>query len=110
MMSRHNVSPLLNFGKKIRLLRESNNLILRQLAAAIEIDQALLSKIERNERKATKNQVLSLASYFKLDERELLTIWLGDKIAYEIGHEDFAGDALKLAEDSILYNRKSKKN
>ncbi|HLT32529.1 MAG TPA: helix-turn-helix transcriptional regulator [Aquaticitalea sp.] len=92
-----------SFGQKIRSLRESQELLLRQVAAAIEIDQALLSKIERGERIATKNQVVALADFFEIDERELLTLWLGEKIAYEIKDEDIANDALKVAEEAIHY-------
>lgn len=93
-------------GQKLRTIRESKELLLRQVAAAIEIDQALLSKIERSERIATRNQVKALASFFKIDERELLTLWLGEKIAYEIKDEDIAKDDLKVAEQQLKYNRK----
>jgi transcriptional regulator with XRE-family HTH domain len=97
-----------SIGQKIRTLRESQELLLRQVAAAIEIDQALLSKIERGERIATKNQVIALASFFEIDEREILTLWLGEKIAYEIKDEDIANDALKVAEETIQYLRNPK--
>jgi transcriptional regulator with XRE-family HTH domain len=92
-----------SFGNKIRNLRESRGFLLRQIAAVIEIDQALLSKIERGERIATKKHVIALANFFKIDERELLTLWLGEKIAYEIKDEDIANDALKVAEGAIQY-------
>lgn len=91
------------FGQKIRSLRESQELLLRQVAAAIEIDQALMSKIERGERIATKNQVIALASFFEIDKKGLLTLWLGEKIAYEIKDENIANDALKVAEETIKY-------
>ena len=97
-----------NLGQKIRSLRESQELLLRQVAASIKIDQALLSKIERGERIATKNQIIALASFFEIDERELLTLWLGEKIAYEIKDEDIANDALKVAEKAIQYLRNPK--
>jgi len=97
-----------SLGQKIRRLRESQELLLRQVAAAIEIDQALLSKIERGERIATKNQVIALAAFFEIDERELLTLWLGEKIAYEIKDEDIANDALKVAEEAIQYLKSPK--
>jgi len=90
-------------GPKIRSFRESQKLLLRQVAAVIEIDQALLSKIERGERIATKNQIIALANFFEINERELLTLWLGEKIAYEIKDEDVADDALKVAEETIQY-------
>lgn len=98
------------FGQKIRDIRESQNLFLRQVAAAIEIDQALLSKIERGDRIATKSQVISLAIFFKIPELKLLTLWLGEKIAYEIKDEVIASDALKVAEKKIHYLKRSQKN
>lgn len=97
-----------SFGNKIRKLRESQELLLRQIAAAIEIDQALLSKIERGERIATKNQVIALADFFKIDERELLILWLGEKIAYVIRNEEIANDALKVAEEVIQHLKTAK--
>jgi transcriptional regulator with XRE-family HTH domain len=99
-----------NFAQKIRSLRESRGLLLRQVAASIEIDQALLSKIERGERIATRNQVVMLAGFFKIENRELLTLWLGEKIAYEIKDEDIANDALKVAEEAIHYLKAAKTN
>lgn len=98
------------FGQKIRNLRESQELLLRHVAASIDIDQALLSKIERGERLATKNQVVALAIFFKIDKRELLILWLGEKIAYEIKDEDIANDALKVAEEAIQYLKIQKSN
>ena len=99
---------MINLGQHIRSLRESQDLLLRQVASAIEIDQALLSKIERGERTATKNQIIALANFFSINERELLTLWLGEKLAYEIKDEDIANDALKVAQDTIQYLRNPK--
>ena len=92
----------------IKELRGKRGLLLRQVASEIEIDQALLSKIERGERIATKNQIIALASFFKIDERELLTLWLGEKIVHEIKDEDVANEALKIAEETIRYLRNPK--
>ena len=98
-----------SLGNKIRTLRETKGLLLRQAAAAIEIDQGLLSKIERGERIATRNQVILLADLFEVKQKELLTLWLGEKIAYEIKDESVANEALKVAEEAILYFKKPKK-
>ena len=107
-MTSQNNSIMDSFGQRIRSLRESQGFLLRQVAAAIEIDQALLSKIERSERIATKNQVIAIADFFEIQERELLTLWLGEKIAYEIKDEDIANDALKVAEEAINYLKMQK--
>ena len=41
--------------------REEKGLFLRQVAAEMEIDQAIISKFERGDRKPTKEQVLKFA-------------------------------------------------
>lgn len=103
-MSSQNSSFMKVLGQKIRRLREERGLLLREVAASIEIDQALLSKIERGERKATKSQIVALAKYFGIQERELLTDWLGERIAYEILEEhQIAEAALKVAEQTFKY-------
>jgi transcriptional regulator with XRE-family HTH domain len=96
-------------GEIIRKLRERDNLLLRELASGIVIDQALLSKIERGERIATKKQIISLAIYFNIDQNELLSQWLGEKIAHEIRDEVFASNALKVAEEEITHYKKLSK-
>lgn len=44
------------FGEVIRSSRESKGLYLRQVAAAMDIDQALISKFEKGDRKPSKEQ------------------------------------------------------
>lgn len=75
------------FGKKIRELREERGLLQRQIAASLEIDGGLYSKIERGERKAKREQVRSLAKVFKIEEDTLLAIWLADQIIETVGDE-----------------------
>ena len=87
----------------IRELREQNGLLLRQVAAEIEIDQALLSKIERGERMPTKEQVIRLAKFYKVDEREFLVAFLSDKLVYEVQDEEVALKAMQVAERKINY-------
>ncbi len=69
-----------HLGQKIRELRESQSLLLRQVAAHLEVDTALMSKIERGDRNASKQQVINIAKFLKTNEEELLTLWLTDKI------------------------------
>lgn len=64
------------FGKKIRELRDENGVLQRQLAALLEIDTPMFSKIERGDRRAKREQVIKLAEYFHQDENEMLTLWL----------------------------------
>ena len=90
-------------GEILRELREKNGLLLRQVAAEIEIDPALLSKIERGERMPTKNQVMRLADFFRADKNKFLIAFLSDKLVYEVQDEELALKAMKVAEKKINY-------
>jgi transcriptional regulator with XRE-family HTH domain len=92
-------------GQIIRAKRESQGLLLRQVAAHLDIDQAILSKIERTERSPTKEIIIKLAKVLDLDQDELLIQFMSDKIAYEIAGEDCAGKVLKVAEKKVKYLR-----
>lgn len=97
-----------SLGDKIKIAREQNSLLLRQVAAELEIDQAIISKFERGGRKPTREQVLKFAKFYKINKDELLVAWLSDKVTYEIGDKNLAYEALKVAEEKIKYNQKSK--
>jgi transcriptional regulator with XRE-family HTH domain len=90
-------------GQILRNKRQVLGLLLRQVSAYVDIDQAILSKIERNERKPTKEMLDKLAEILKLDKNELLIQFISDKIAYEIVNEDCASKVLKVAEKKIKY-------
>lgn len=92
-----------NIGELIRTLREKEGYPLRKVAAFLDIDQAILSKIERGQRKLSKEQVIKLADFFDYNEKEMLITFLSDRIIYEIGDEDYAKEALMLAEEKIDY-------
>jgi predicted nucleotidyltransferase/DNA-binding XRE family transcriptional regulator len=92
-----------NFGEIIRKLRESASLPLRTVAASLDVDQAILSKVERGQRKASRSQVIKLAKYFKVKEEDLLIAWLSDKLVYEVGDEKIAIKAIKVAEEKVAY-------
>jgi transcriptional regulator with XRE-family HTH domain len=83
------------FGKKIKELREEQGLLQRQLAAALEIDTPMYSKIERGDRRAKRSQVILLADL-------LLTIWLADKILDAIADEpDYALPAIDIVDEQL---------
>lgn len=73
------------------------------MASYLDIDQAILSKIERNERKPSKDNIIKLAEILKLDKEDLLVQFMSEKIAYEIADEDCASKVLKVAEQKINY-------
>ncbi|WP_445748858.1 helix-turn-helix domain-containing protein [Polaribacter sp.] len=95
-------------GEKLRRIREKKELPLRKVAALLDIDVAILSKMERGERKITKEVVLKLADIYGYNSDELLVSFLCDKILYEIQDEDLGIKALKVAEERAKYIKASK--
>lgn len=83
-------------------------MLLRQLAAVIDMDTAILSKVERGERKARREQVEKIAKALDLDVKKLVIEYLSEIIAYEIIDEESASDVLKVAETKVKYLRSQK--
>jgi transcriptional regulator with XRE-family HTH domain len=93
-------------GKRIKELREEQKLLQRQLAAILEIDTPMFSKIERGDRRAKRGQVITLAQQFKVNESELLTLWLADKVldALKEGDDNLKQEAIKVAQKVLILN------
>ena len=90
------------FADKIRQLRDERKLLQRHLAAALDMDTPMFSKIERGERPAKRTQVVALARLLSIDETELLTLWLANKINEVIENEEMiAGNALDIVKENI---------
>lgn len=96
-------------GEKLRTIREEKELPLRKVAALLDIDVAILSKMERGERRITKEVVLKLADIYEYNADDLLVSFLSDKILYEIQDEDLGIEALKVAEERAKYIKANKK-
>ncbi len=90
-------------GEIIRQLREDRQLPLRKIAALLDIDTSYYSKIERNEKKATKEQIQKLEMFFEIKKSALMIQYLSEKIFYEIAEEDCADQVLKVAEKQVKY-------
>ena len=89
-------------GNKIKALRDEQGVLQRQLAAYLEIDTPMFSKIERGDRRAKRNQVILLAKYFQIDEKERLTLWLADKVLDALaGENELSLDAIDTAKAEL---------
>ena len=97
------------FGATIKRLREAKHLLQRQVAAQLEMDTPMLSKIERGERKAKKEQVPLFASILKANGEELMTLWLADQITDVLEDEWLALKAMEVAEEEVKYILSKKK-
>ena len=97
LLDKTNKDTVSYLGQKIRETREKQNLLLRQVAAHIEVDTALMSKAERGERNLNRDQVIKLAQLLKVSEEEFVSLWLCDKVIEAVGDDLFAEHGIKKA-------------
>ncbi|MFT4202698.1 MAG: helix-turn-helix transcriptional regulator [Chitinophagaceae bacterium] len=95
-------------GTILRELREAKGLLLREVGAMLSLDPTILSKIERDDRMPTREQVKALADFYKEQKNDVIIAWLSDKLVYEVQDEDLALEAMKVAEEKVKYNIKHK--
>lgn len=92
------------FGYIVKVLREEKNLTLREVSEFLGIDTSMLGKIEKNNRKPTKQIIEKFSKLFNVNERELTIAFLSDNVAYQImDEEEFATEVLKVAEKKVEY-------
>ena len=94
------------FGEKVRSLREAQNILLRQVAAHLEVDTAFLSKLERGEKKASREQACKLAEILSVPEQELLPLWLSDRLMEILNYDSYSEAAMKLTQRRIKNSTK----
>ena len=92
-----------SLGNILKIAREEKEMILRKVSAEVDIDQSLISKFEKNERKPTKEQLIRLAKFYNLSEKELLINWYSEKIADELKYTQATSEILRVAEEKIKY-------
>jgi predicted nucleotidyltransferase len=92
-------------GDTIRKLREDKELPLRTVAAYLDIDQAILSKMERGQRKLLREHVVKLAAYFRVKEDDLLIAWLSDKLVHEVEDEKIAYKTYKKTDRKAIIRK-----
>jgi len=71
------------FGEWLRELRVAKDVPLRTVAAAADMDQAHLSKIELGQRVPTEEQTAKLARFFGLNETETHARRIAEKFRQE---------------------------
>jgi transcriptional regulator with XRE-family HTH domain len=92
---------LKELGETLRQLREEKGLLLRQVAADLEMDTALLSKIERGERSLKREQLVKAADTFGVPSRDLLVIWLAEKVIQLLAGDPLALEALDKCRNQL---------
>lgn len=90
-------------GKKFRRLRERRNLPLRKVAASLDIDPSILSKIERSARTINIELLSKLSKYYEQDFNLLKTEFHAEQIANVIYEENEVKQIFAVAEEKIEY-------
>ena len=91
----------MSFGTYIKSLRESRNLYLRQVAAQLEIDTAMMSKIEHGERRMKKEHLQLLAVLLKTDAEQLKAQWYADQVIDLLEGETNVTPIFKIAKTAL---------
>ena len=56
---------------------------------------------KRAQRRAKREHVIKLAKYLHQDEKEMLTLWLADKVLDAVGDDELSNDAITVAQEQI---------
>lgn len=76
-------------------------MLLREVAAHLEIDTAMISKIERGEKSCKREHILKLAKVLESSEQELTLLWLSDSIFPIVKDENYGIKALDLVKKRL---------
>ena len=93
------------FGEYIHKLRVDNGLTLTKLAAALDIDQSTLSKIENGKRNIPSEIIPKLSSFFNLDLKRLEHEYLSERIEELIYPQEETKKLFLAAEEKAKYMR-----
>lgn len=90
-----------NFGNFIKQKRLKLGYPLRKVAAFLDIDTSTLGKIERSERKLSKNSLPQLAKVLEIKEQELFNRYLSLKIINDLKDYPAYKDVLSIVDEQI---------
>lgn len=84
-------------GEHVRIVREGQGMLLRELAAKLNVDTAMLSKMERGVRPFRKEDLDVLSEVLNENKDTIHTKWLADRALRATENEEFQSKALELA-------------
>ncbi len=97
-------------GSYLREQRRRRGLLLREVASHLGLDTPLLSKIERGQRTLKRDKLPTIAQLFQVNVDVLSTLWLADRVYETLKDEPLGPEALRLAEEEMIYHRDPKTN
>ena len=96
----------MTFAQRIKTAREEKGLLQKELATALNIDIPMYSRIERGDRNAKREHVLLLSRLLCIEQEELLSLWIADKVNAIIDSENEVADkAIELVTISRYGNK-----
>lgn len=89
------------FGERLKELRMSLNYTLKFVGERIEYNPRLLSKIEKNEKKAPQEIIMALSKLYKTSYKELVTKFLSEEIYYQIRNFGYTDEVLETVKKRL---------
>ena len=77
------------------------NIPQKKIAETLGIDVPMYSRIERGERPAKRDQVVAIAKQLGIDEKELIHLWLAEKVLNIVSEEEDANTVLSIVSSNI---------
>jgi transcriptional regulator with XRE-family HTH domain len=96
-------APAQTFGEWLRQMRDEKGVPLRVVAAAIDMDQAHLSKIELGHRIPTEKQAAALACYFGVDSHVMEARRIAEKFRQDFADNPAAEKAVQMLNEGLLH-------
>lgn len=90
-------------GEYIHKLRLDKGLTLTKLAAALDVDQSTLSKIENNKRSISLETLFLVAEIFGIDYKTLELEYNSEKIAQILYRTKDSSSLIQLAQEKAKY-------
>ena len=88
---------------KLYYLRATQRIPQKEIALAIGVDATTYSRIEKGDRKLKGNQLSIIAEKLHVDESELHSLWLADKLAEVLAKstKDEAFTAMRIIQEKL---------
>ncbi len=90
----------MTFSIWLRSLREECEVPLRVVAAAVDMDSTLLSKLEVGDRLPTDAQAKALAKHYKVSADEMRRRLVAARILDQFGNDPALHDAISMVRDN----------
>lgn len=88
------------FGSWLRQLRLAKGLVLREVAAAVAMDMAHLSKAELGDRLPTPEQTVRLAHFYEIPASEMEAARMAGKFLRDLRNHPAASRALEIVQEN----------